>query len=98
MVRGYRLALARLTVDLGPDDARLHRRRHQQMVDAHAKVLVEVAGAVVPPRVPPRLGMDQPVGIDETASAKARERLPLPLRDVRSAVARARIPHTDVSG
>ena len=98
MVRGYRLSLARLTVDLGPDDARLQRGGYQQVVDAHAKVLMEVAGAVVPPRVPPWFGMAQPVGVNESPAAQTCERLPFTLGDVRSAMAGARVPHIDVFG
>src|SRR5688572_16655052 len=70
MVGGYRLPLARLTVDLGPDHTRLQRGGYQQVVDAHAKVLMEVAGTVVPPRVPSRLGMAQPVGVEESPAAQ----------------------------
>src|SRR5438093_2020345 len=57
MVRGERLTLARLAVDVAPDHAVREWRRHQEVVDAHADVLVEVAGAVVPPAVAPRLGV-----------------------------------------
>src|SRR6266850_6045684 len=98
MVRGYRFSFARFPVDLGPDDARLQRGGHQQVVDTHAKVFVEVAGAVVPPRVPPRLAMAQPVGINEPTAAKACERLPLRFGHVRSAMAGAGVPHIDVFG
>ena len=50
VVRGRRRALARLAVDLGPDDALRDGRGRVQQVDAHALVAVEHAGAVVPPR------------------------------------------------
>src|SRR5206468_5476448 len=43
------LTLARLAVDLRPQRAPGDRRRGEQVIDAHADVLVEVAGAVVPP-------------------------------------------------
>src|SRR5690606_33901756 len=46
VIGGHRLALARLPVDLRPDDALGERARHQQVVDAHPVVLVEVTGAV----------------------------------------------------
>ena len=45
--------------------------RHQQVVDAHAEVLVEVAGAVVPPRVAAGLGVVAPVRVDEPPAAEA---------------------------
>src|SRR5688500_4083514 len=48
----YGNALARLAVDLRSDDALGDGRRHEQVVDAHAHVLVEVALAVIPPREP----------------------------------------------
>ena len=52
-----RLALARLAIDLGPHHAARDRRGDQQVVDAHAEVLVEVARAVVPPGVAVGLGV-----------------------------------------
>src|SRR4051812_4970765 len=65
VVRRDGLALARLAVDLGPFDASGERPRHQAVVDAHAEVLVEHAGAVVPPAVALRLVMDEAIGVDE---------------------------------
>ena len=44
--------------------------RHQQVVDAHAEVLVEVAGAVVPPGVAPGLRVVAAVGVDEAPAAE----------------------------
>src|SRR5262250_627990 len=61
VIRRHRLALARLAVDLGEPHTLRHRRGHEQVVDPHPEVLVEVAGAVVPPRVAPRLAMMEPV-------------------------------------
>ena len=52
VVRRDRRALARLAVDLGPDDALRDRRGRVQQVDPHALVAVEHAGPVVPPREP----------------------------------------------
>src|SRR5207237_1313534 len=51
VVGGDGLALARLAVDLRPDRAALQRRGDEQVVDAHAEVLVEVPRPVVPPGV-----------------------------------------------
>src|SRR5574337_262258 len=47
-----RRALAGLAVDLGPHDPGGHGSADQEMVDAHAVVLVEHPGPVVPPRIP----------------------------------------------
>src|SRR5258708_29916796 len=49
VVRRDRLAFARLAIDLDRDDPFAQRSRRQQVIDSHAEVLVEVAGAVVPP-------------------------------------------------
>src|SRR5439155_12734081 len=85
-------------VNLGPEDARLERCGNQQVVDTHAKIFVEVAGAVVPPRVAPRLRVAQAVGVNESPSAETGERLALALRDVRSTMTQACIPYIDVFG
>src|SRR5262245_52851147 len=52
VVRRRGRALARLAVDLGPDDTLRDRRRRVEHVDPHALVAVEHPGAVVPPREP----------------------------------------------
>ena len=70
----------------------------QQVVDAHAEVLVEHARAVVPPRVAPGLRVPRAVGVDEAPAAEAREGLALRRRDVGAAVARPRVPDVDVLG
>jgi hypothetical protein len=41
------VSLPRLPIDLGPDDPFLQRRSHEEAIDAHAKVSVKHAGAVV---------------------------------------------------
>src|SRR5439155_22380139 len=51
VVRWDRLALARLTIALGPYRALGDRARRQQVIDPHSEVLVEVPGAVIPPGV-----------------------------------------------
>ena len=88
-----RRALARLAVDLGVHDpARRHRRRHEQVVDAHPEVLVEHAGAVVPPREAARLARGMPVAVGQPEVEQRPEGGPLGLRDVRAAVDRRGIP------
>ena len=57
VVRRRRRALARLAVDLGPDHPLGHGCGRVEQVDPHALVLVEHAGAVVPPGEPPALGL-----------------------------------------
>src|SRR5262245_15257326 len=52
MVGRDRLALARLPIDLDRDHPLRDRARRQKVVDAHAEVLVEVAGPVIPPGEP----------------------------------------------
>ena len=71
--------------------------RHQQVIDAHAEVLVEVAGAVVPPGVAAGLGVVQAVGVDAGPSAQSRANAcALGRRDVRAAVAGPRVPDVGV--
>ncbi len=72
--------------------------RHQQVVDAHAEVLVEVARAVVPPAVALAFGVQLPVGVDQPPGTQVGERLPLARRHVRAAVAPRRIPDVGVVG
>ncbi|HKN85297.1 MAG TPA: hypothetical protein VJV04_00415, partial [Nitrospiraceae bacterium] len=67
VIRGYRLSLPRLAIDLVPDHAMFLRAPSGQVIDAHAEVFMEIVGAVVPPRVPPRFRVMQSVGIDEPA-------------------------------
>src|SRR5690348_2265127 len=71
----YRLALARLAVDLRPDDAGGDGVGREQVIDAHAVVLVEHAGAVVPPAVAlglDGLGVKAPVSVDEAPAQEGR--------------------------
>src|SRR5688500_740268 len=49
VIRRDRRPLARLAIDLGADRAGRDDLGHEQVIDAHAVVLVEVAGAVIPP-------------------------------------------------
>ena len=96
VVRGKGLAFARLPINLGPDHARGERLSDEQVVDAHPEVLVEAAGAIVPPGVAAGLGPMQAIGVDQSPVAEPGEGEPLGLRDVRSAVARHGIPHVRV--
>ena len=98
MVGRDRLALARLAVDLDRDDTFPEARRGQQVVDAHPEVLVEVAGAVVPPGVAAGLGMVLPIDVDQPPAAEPRERVALRRGNVGPAVADLRVPHVDVFG
>src|SRR5438046_9882862 len=65
VVRRDGLALARLAVDLRPDAPLRDRCRDEEVIDAHALVALEVAGPVVPPRVPLGLAVGQPICVDE---------------------------------
>src|SRR5262249_54572141 len=96
MVRGYRLPLTRLTIDLSPNDARLERGGYQQVGNPPTKVFVEVAGTVVPPGVSSGLGMTQPVSINKSPEAEACERFSFTLGDMRSPMTGAGVPHIDV--
>src|SRR5204863_3745693 len=73
VVGGDGLAFARLAVDLRPHRAPGVRAGRQQVIDAHAEVLVEVAGAVVPPRVAAGLGMVLAIHVDQPPAAEPRE-------------------------
>src|SRR5262252_10205965 len=64
VIRRQGLALARLAIDLDPHRARGNRPGHEQVVDPHAEVLVEVARAIVPPRVAPGLGLAHTIDVD----------------------------------
>src|SRR5437867_11914737 len=68
------------------------------MIDAHAEIHVEVACSVIPPGVTPLLGMAQPVRVNESATAKAGERLPLALGDVGSTMTGSGVPRINVFG
>ena len=96
VVRRHGLALPGLAIDLDPDHARRERLRDEQVVDAHPEVLVEAAGAIVPPSVTAGLGSIQAIGVDQSPVAKPGEGKPLGLRDVRPAVARHGIPDVRV--
>src|SRR4051812_15142226 len=91
-----RLALARLAIDLGPHHAFGDWLRDQQVIDAHAVVLVEHAGAVIPPAVALALGVQPAIRVDEAPREKVRERLTLGRRDMRAAVAARGIPDVGV--
>src|SRR5262245_37480739 len=92
VVGGQRLALARLAIDLGPDDSRRERSRRQQMIDAHPLVLVEVTRAIVPPRVTVRLRVVQTIDVHQPPFDQTGERPPLALGDVRPAVRGLAVP------
>src|SRR6185503_9988348 len=87
MVRWDRLALPGLPIDLGPDGALRHRARHQEMIDPHAEILVEVARAVIPPGVATGLGAMQAIGVHQTPADKPEKGIPLLRGNVGSAVA-----------
>src|SRR5262245_15039447 len=57
---------------------------------------MEIAGSVVPPRVPAGFRVMQSVRIDESRARKLRECLPLWLGHVRTAMTGARVPHIDI--
>ena len=77
VIGGHGLALARFAVDLRPHHPSAERLGHQQVVDAHAEVLVEVAGTVIPPGVATQLGMMKAIGVHQPPGAQPPERLPL---------------------
>src|ERR1035437_2366103 len=68
-VVGGEMALDGVAVDLRADAAIGHRASDVQVVDAHAQALVEVAGAVIPPRELAGLGVVEPIGVDEAPVA-----------------------------
>ena len=70
--------------------------RHQQVVDPHAVVLVEVAGPVVPPRVAARLRPQRAVDVDQAPVQQVAERRALRLRHVGRAVDGRLIPDVDL--
>src|SRR5439155_2119285 len=96
VIRGHGLALPGLAIDLGPDHACRERLRDEQVVDAHPEVLVEAAGAIVPPGVAAGLGPMHAIGVDQSPVAEPGEGKPLRLRHVRSTVARHGIPDVRV--
>src|SRR5262249_22921288 len=65
MVRGDGLALSGFAVDLDEDRSFRDGLGDEQVVDAHAEVLVEVTGAVVPPGVLPGVGVPRAEDVDE---------------------------------
>src|SRR5687767_14620135 len=68
------------------------------MVDAHADIFVEIAGAVIPPRVPSWFRMMHSVRIDKSGARQPRECLPLALGHVRTAMTGSGVPHIDILG
>src|SRR2546427_12677127 len=95
-IRGHGLALPGLAINLGPDHPCRERLRDEQVVDAHPEVLVEAAGAIVPPGVAAGLGPMHAIGVDQSPVAEPGEGKPLRLRHVRSTVARHGIPDVRV--
>ncbi len=93
VVRRHGNALASLAIDVGRADAFRHGPGHEQVVDAHPVVLVEIAGPVVPPRVAAGLRPDGAVGIDEAPFEQRAERLAFARRNVGRAVDRRFVPH-----
>src|SRR5215475_2630465 len=98
MIGRYRFAFTCLAVDFGPHDTCFQRCRYEQVVDTHAKVLVEISCAVVPPRVSPWFGMLQAVCVNKSPTAQARECFPFAFGDMRPTMTGAGIPHIDVFG
>src|SRR3569832_1348971 len=68
------------------------------MVDAHADIFVEIAGTVVPPRVPSWFRMMHSVRIDESGARQPRKSLPLALGHVRTTMTGLGVPHIDILG
>src|SRR6516165_9578877 len=66
------------------------------MVDAHAEILVEVAGTIVPPRISIGFGMAQAVRIAQAGPAKSSKRFPLRFRHMRPTMTCLRIPDVNV--
>src|SRR3954454_1798595 len=66
------------------------------MVDAHPKVLVEIAGSVVPPAETIGLGSLRPVAVDQAPCKQLVESLTLLRRDMGAAVHRTRVPNVVV--
>src|SRR5262249_44755724 len=79
VVRGDGLALAGVAVDLDEDRSFRDGLRDEQMVDAHSEVLVEVAGAIVPPGVLPGVGVLLAEDVDQAPRAELGEGAPLRL-------------------
>src|SRR5439155_18471353 len=98
VIRWHRLALARLAVDLGEDDAFRDRRAHEQVVDPHPEVLVEVAGPVVPPREAAGFRVARAVAVDEARLEEPLEGGPFRWRNVGPAVSGLGVPYVGVRG
>src|ERR1051326_5771590 len=96
MIGGRRVPFPSFAIDRGPGNARLERCIDEEMIDAHAVVLVKISGAIIPPCIPARLGMAQPVSIDKTSAAEARERCAFRFRDMCSAMAGGGIPYLHI--
>src|SRR5262249_32618689 len=96
MVRGDGLALSGFAVDLDEDRSFRDGLGDEQVVDAHAEVLVEVTGAVVPPGVLPGVGVLRAEDVDEAPRTELGEGAPLRLRDVRTPMAGNRVPDVRV--
>ena len=74
------------------------RTGHQQMIDAHAEVLVEVCRRGSPTTCSAGLGVVKSIRVDQSPTAEPTEGLSLGRRDVRPAVAGLRIPDVVVFG
>ena len=97
VIRRDRHALARLAIDLRPDQPVGDGRRQQQVVDAHAQVLVEVACAVVPPCEALRLRSVRSVAVDEAPGQQRGECLALRPRTRGCRRGRPSASHTSMS-
>src|SRR5918992_6142007 len=59
---------------------------------------MEIAGAVVPPRIPSRFRVMQSVRTDEPRAREPRKSLPPELGNVRTAMTGSGVPHIDICG
>src|SRR5918998_6696441 len=97
-VVGGGLALAGVAVDEDPVEAPGEGGRGKEQVDAHAEVLVEGAGPVVPPGEQPVLVVPGPEHVGEAPAAQRSQRLPLLRAHVGAAVGHGRVPDVPVVG
>ena len=92
-------ALAGVAVDDGPGHALGDGARPEHEVDAHAAVLVEVAGAVVPVAVEPiGVGVHAPEQVFHAPLLELRDGFAFGRRHVRRADELRRVPHVAVFG
>ena len=96
---GRQLALAGVAVDEPPLHVLGQRLAHQHEVDAHAPVVVEVAGPVVPVREQlVGVGIEQPEGVLQAPVLEAGDGVALGLGDVGRPDEGGRVPHVAVLG